>query len=142
MRDQLRLLRAGAQRAAGGATNPGVTVARSDASGWAAPYPTGFSLFTELPTGLREQGKNDKLTLLSIFCELAQTLLMAVSFRLLPTLTFLLLLPGVPVWALTASDTTRPAQAQDPLPDMGIAPGLMTTPGTLPKWRRSLARPA
>ncbi len=47
---------------------------------------------------------------------------MPVSFRLLPTLTFLLLLPGVPVWALTASDTTRPAQAQDPLPDMGIAP--------------------
>ncbi|UMX48651.1 hypothetical protein MJ390_18310 [Klebsiella pneumoniae] len=40
-------------------------------------------------------------------------------------------MPGVPVWALTASDTTRPAQAQDPLPDMGIAPrGLMTTPGT------------
>ncbi len=47
---------------------------------------------------------------------------MPVSFRLLPTLTFLLLLPGVPVWALTASDTTRPAPAQDPLPDMGIAP--------------------
>ncbi|PLM44559.1 invasin, partial [Klebsiella pneumoniae] len=47
---------------------------------------------------------------------------MPVSFRLLPTLTFLLLLPGVPVWALTASDTTHPAQAQDPLPDMGIAP--------------------
>ena len=47
---------------------------------------------------------------------------MPVSFRLLPTLTFLLLLTGVPVWALTASDTTRPAQAQDPLPDMGIAP--------------------
>ena len=70
MRDQLRLLRAGAQRAAGGATNPGVTVARSDASGWAAPYPTGFSLFLELPTGLREQGKNDKLTLLSIFVSL------------------------------------------------------------------------
>ncbi|PCF97981.1 hypothetical protein CPA58_27415 [Klebsiella pneumoniae] len=60
----------GAQRAAGGATNPGVTVARSDASGWAAPYPTGFSLFLELPTGLREQGKNDKLTLLSIFVSL------------------------------------------------------------------------
>ena len=70
MRDQLRLLRAGAQRAAGGATNPGVTVARSDASGWAAPYPTGFSLFLELPTGLREQGKNDKLTLLPIFVSL------------------------------------------------------------------------
>ena len=67
---------------------------------------------------------------------------MPVSFRLLPTLTFLLLLPGVPVWALTASDTTRPAQAQDPLPDMGLLPRLMTTPGTLPKWRRSLARPA
>lgn len=47
---------------------------------------------------------------------------MPVSFRLLPTLAFLLLLPGVPVWALTASDTTRPAPAQDPLPDMGIAP--------------------
>ncbi|OGE59176.1 hypothetical protein BHS30_23035, partial [Klebsiella pneumoniae] len=58
------------KRAAGGATNPGVTVARSDASGWAAPYPTGFSLFLELPTGLREQGKNDKLTLLSIFLSL------------------------------------------------------------------------
>ncbi len=55
MRDQLRLLRAGAQRAAGGATNPGVTVARSDASGWAAPtQPVSAS---ELPTGLREQGK-------------------------------------------------------------------------------------
>ena len=51
---------------------------------------------------------------------------MPVSFRLLPTLTFLLLLPGVPVWALTASDTTRPAQAQDPLPDMGIAPQVVT----------------
>nr|MCL6252714.1 hypothetical protein [Klebsiella pneumoniae] len=47
-----------------------VTVARGDASGWAAPYPTGFSLFLELPTGLREQGKNDKLTLLSIFVSL------------------------------------------------------------------------
>ncbi|EGF61287.1 hypothetical protein HMPREF9538_04302 [Klebsiella sp. MS 92-3] len=45
-------------------------MARSDASGWEAPYPTGFSLFLELPTGLREQGKNDKLTLLSIFVSL------------------------------------------------------------------------
>ena len=47
---------------------------------------------------------------------------MPVSYRLLPSLIILLLLPGVPVWALTASDTTRPAQAQDPLPDMGLAP--------------------
>ncbi|MCS5961463.1 hypothetical protein LNP74_28740 [Klebsiella pneumoniae subsp. pneumoniae] len=38
-------------------------------------------------------------------------------------MTFLLLLPGVPVWALTASDTTRPgAKRKIRLPDMGIAP--------------------
>ncbi|PCR78785.1 hypothetical protein CQA78_17345, partial [Klebsiella pneumoniae] len=58
------------QRAAG-AHEPGRNGRpRGDASGWAAPYPTGFSLFLELPTGLREQGKNDKLTLLSIFVSL------------------------------------------------------------------------
>ncbi len=67
---------------------------------------------------------------------------MPVSFRLLPTLTFLLRCRAFPVRALTASDTTRPAQAQDPLPDMGIAPQVDDDARHLPKWRRSLARPA
>ncbi|UMX81368.1 hypothetical protein MJ561_17880 [Klebsiella pneumoniae] len=47
---------------------------------------------------------------------------MPVSFRLLPTLTFLLLLPGVPSRALTASDTTALRKREITLPDMGIAP--------------------
>ena len=47
---------------------------------------------------------------------------MPVSYRLLPSLIFLLLLPGAPVWALTASDTALTPQGEDPLPDLGIAP--------------------
>ena len=47
---------------------------------------------------------------------------MPVSYRLLPSLIFLLLLPGVPVWALTASHTTLTPQEEPSLPDLGIAP--------------------
>ena len=47
---------------------------------------------------------------------------MPVSYRLLPSLIFLLLLPGVPVWALTASHTTFTPQEEPSLPDLGIAP--------------------
>ncbi|HHO0409660.1 TPA: YchO/YchP family invasin [Klebsiella quasipneumoniae] len=47
---------------------------------------------------------------------------MPVSYRLLPSLIILLLLPGVPVWALTASHTTLTPQEEPSLPDLGIAP--------------------
>ncbi len=46
---------------------------------------------------------------------------MPVSYRLLPSLIFLLLLPGAPVWALTASDTAL-TPGRRSLPDLGIAP--------------------